>query len=166
MAQPRVVVSVLPQRLLLLVIVGACLRQVWGLLPLEDSPTRQLLANLLALPSSFFGAWLCFVVARQAVPLARSFRWFGLALLCLGTGDSIWLVLENLLQTDPYPSIADPIYLLVIPCTIVGLLSIPSPKLVWLEWLQLLASALVFLSSATRRTHRGTHPRTRVACHP
>jgi hypothetical protein len=55
MAQPRVVVSVLPQRLLLLVIVGACLRQVWGLLPLEDSPTRQLLANLLALPSSFFG---------------------------------------------------------------------------------------------------------------
>jgi diguanylate cyclase len=146
MLQARAAPSALPQHLLLLVVLVACVRQIWSVLPLEDSPTRQLLANLIAMPSSFLGAWLCFVVARQSVPLARSFLWFGTGLLCLGTGDLIWMVLENVLQTDPYPSLADLIYLLTIPCTIVGLLSIPSPKLETFDWWQLILTAVVFLS--------------------
>jgi PAS domain S-box-containing protein len=65
-----------------------------------------------------------FVAAKNSTPrskhLARAWGWIALATFLYALGDIIWLILEVVLKTPPFPSIADGFYLAYYPVSLVG----------------------------------------------
>jgi PAS domain S-box-containing protein len=65
-----------------------------------------------------------FVAAKYSTPrskhLAMAWGWLALATFLYALGDIIWLILEVVLKTPPFPSIADGFYLAYYPVSLVG----------------------------------------------
>ena len=65
-----------------------------------------------------------FAAAKNSAPrskrLATAWGWIALATLIYALADIIWLILEVVLKTPPFPSIADGFYLVYYPVSLVG----------------------------------------------
>jgi diguanylate cyclase (GGDEF)-like protein len=99
--------------------------QGWVLLPAVQSKPDSLLGNVLSLFPSMFAALTCWHVARQTSVSKRAWMVLGAAILSFGCGNLTWLVLQNILGLDPFPSLADVFYLLVPPLIAWGVLCFP-----------------------------------------
>jgi PAS domain S-box-containing protein len=58
---------------------------------------------------------------------ARLWLYFSIALFFWLLGDISWFILENILEREPFPSIADFFYTLSLPFFLIGLFTFPSP---------------------------------------
>jgi len=94
---------------------------VWALAYLV-APRHGLLSNVL----DDMGGFVCAAAVVLGVRLHRPARpapWllFAGAQLCSGAGDVLWSVYEDVLHDDPFPSLADVLYLASYPLFTAGL---------------------------------------------
>ena len=102
---------------------------LWVVRGRYDPKTENLLSSLglIVFNFPFFYFSLSMVRNRRNEP---ALRW-GWLLLCLAllsnaTAEGLWFYLELILRVDPFPSIADPFYLLYYPLFLLGLLVFPA----------------------------------------
>jgi signal transduction histidine kinase len=97
--------------------------QAFGWLPGNPS----LISDLAFQPLVFIAAWAAWAASRRcrAAPrLRRAWLLIALGMLSYALGEMGFLIYENVLHQSPYPSIADPLYLLFYPLTLAGLLTL------------------------------------------
>jgi diguanylate cyclase (GGDEF)-like protein len=111
--------------LLAATVLAAFARQVWVLQPGVRFQPDQLLGNAIAALPALFAALTCWHVARASKQTQRGWFIVGAAAFCTFAGDATWLILQNVLRLDPFPSLADLFYLLVAPLLAWGVLSFP-----------------------------------------
>ncbi len=74
-------------------------------------------------------AWRVFTQKDLDPRIRRMWLLLGLAFFSYFTGDLIWAYFENVLQVQPFPSVADLFYLLFAPLTALALFSMPGAPL-------------------------------------
>lgn len=120
-------------------IVALLLAAVWYMtvcLPPWPHEARSALTNgtnlalgLLAAISLGFASWF----TRGSKRLSVAWLLVSLSFFADATGNVIWMVFENILGLDPYPSIADIAYLAFYPLCVIGLLLIPTVQRSFIE---------------------------------
>ncbi len=134
--------------LLGLLLVFALLSQIWVILPHNpENSHARLINDLLIIPSSLLAGLLCGYVALQKTVLQKSWWFFAFGLFCNGLGDTAWVILQDVLKLDPYPSVADVFYLASLPSFALGLFYLPRSTLTRLELLRLLLNIGIVISS-------------------
>ena len=116
----------------------------------------SLIGNLSILPPELLAALMAWRVAllKQLDPhLRRAWLLLGVGIFSFCLGNAIWTYLENFLQIQPFPSIADVFYLASYPFMLWGLLTIPGAPLAsrerfnfWLNLLITLTTASMYVS--------------------
>ena len=112
---------------------------------------RAVIADAAFLPVSLVAA---FVALRSTAGagggdrVARCWRWIAAGLGCVWVGDVLWFVYEVVLDTSPFPSLADAAYLAFYPCLVVGLLALPARPSVGARRMLALDAATVVLGGA------------------
>ncbi len=110
---------------------------------------RLLLGDTLNLIPDFLGALLVWLVARQHQGEARrAWSMIALAITFYFAGDVTWAYIEQILQDDPFPSLADAFYLAFPLCLLIGLLWLPKTPLSRLESLKLGLDVAVIVGAA------------------
>lgn len=114
-----------------------------------------LIADLLSFTPSLLAIVVSWRVAAQKslnASLRRAWLLFGMSFLTFLLGNVIWTYLEVVLQTEPFPSLADVFYIAGYPLTLWGLLSLPSAPqsrrahaTFWLDLLSVLTAAIMFV---------------------
>jgi diguanylate cyclase (GGDEF)-like protein len=95
---------------------------------------------------------LCLAAMRSRGISKRLFMAWGflaLAQLSFTLGDVSWALIEVKLSSNPFPSIADALYLLFYPLFFIGILSFPIQRLERLSYSKLLLDAGIVLVAAT-----------------
>ena len=115
----------------------------------------SLIGNLAILPPMLFAALIAWRVAaqRQLDPCLRR-AWFllGLGSFFVFLGEVTWTYLENILQIEPFPSIADIFFLGFYPLLLGGLLTLPGPPqtrrerlIFWLDLIIVLITSSMYI---------------------
>jgi diguanylate cyclase len=69
-------------------------------------------------------AVVCFVRARAALSYRRSWSWLGVGLALYGAGNIFWTIFIRPQDPEPFPSVADALWLSFYPCAFIALLLI------------------------------------------
>jgi len=101
---------------------------LWQATGLGGSTNNTLINNTVFIP--FFGVGVLFALraasfAADDLRTRRAWRFIAAAYACYWLGDIIWLVLENVLHREPFPSVADVPYLAFYPFLFLGLMQFP-----------------------------------------
>ena len=102
-------------------------------------------------PVSLFAvivAWRIAFSQSFAPGLRRAWFILGLAVAAQTLGDSIWFYLEAILDTQPFPSVADIFFLAFYPLLLLGLLSLPSSPMKSTERLRFLLDLAIIMITA------------------
>lgn len=98
----------------------------------EATPLRAMSLGIIGIIECLFAAGVLLVAARSTGPTShshwsrRAWMCFALALLAYGLGNTIWFVIEDILQESPFPSYADVFYLSYYFLFVAGLLALPT----------------------------------------
>jgi diguanylate cyclase len=111
--------------LLCATLLSAVVRQVWVILPETQGRADLLSSNLIGMVPSLCAAATCWYVGLRSTISRRAWFLLGLAAFAFFLGDLTWMVIQNVLKLDPFPSAADAFYLLVSPLVAWGVLSFP-----------------------------------------
>ena len=107
------------------------------------------LIDMAAAGALFYAAWR---VKSSGGPLARklALAWLvlGIAEACTGIADTLWMVFDLVLHTQPSPSAADVFYLLYYGFFLAGVLLLPAVKKEGFDWLKTFLDILILLLSA------------------
>ena len=90
------------------------------------------LSNLLPLPLDFMAAMVASRVFYQKdldVGIRRTWLFISLGIFSYFLADIIWAYFENVLQIEPFPSVADIFYLLFLPLIAIGTFVVPGAPL-------------------------------------
>lgn len=130
---PRTFRSIVGERrgkdsaLLVIVAVFTAAYLAWQITGIGGSTHHSLINNTVFIPA--FVAGLLFTIRASTVavdePSHRAWLLIAAAYLCTGAGNIIWLVFEDLLHREPFPSWADVAYLGFYPFLFLGLLQFP-----------------------------------------
>lgn len=128
----------------------------WTYLHWGGAEHISLIGNLAILPPMLLATFMTWRVAVQKHLSPRVRRaWFLLGIGCLMNfiGSVTWTYLENVLNVEPFPSMADVFYLAFYPLVLWGLLTLPSvPQnkrerlIFWLDLLSVLTIAAMFVA--------------------
>src|SRR5215510_6053507 len=115
----------------------------------------SLIGNLAILTPMFLGALMAWrVVAQGGLDrrLRRAWLLIGLGSFLAFLGEATWTYLENVLHTEPFPSIADIFFLGYYPFMLWGLLTLPSAPqnrrerlIFWFDMLIVMTTASMFV---------------------
>lgn len=86
------------------------------------------IADLGFLPVSLGGAAMAWLAARRSPRSKAAWRMLAAAFLAMWLGDATWAYVELVQHRDPFPSIADPLYLLFYPLALGGVLLFPAAR--------------------------------------
>jgi diguanylate cyclase (GGDEF)-like protein/PAS domain S-box-containing protein len=88
------------------------------------------IADAAFIPLGVLGVAFAVLAARRSPTDGGRRAWFliGLALAAFSAGDIAWFILEIVLATQPYPSIADAGYLAFYPLALAGLIALPRER--------------------------------------
>ena len=107
-----------------LVTVGAAIT-AWYVVAPADHPAHRLVGNALFTLVPALAAHLCFGAASRSRRSAQSWRLIGFACVAWLAGQLVWNVYEIvLLQSPPFPSLADVGYILFYPLCAAGLIQL------------------------------------------
>jgi PAS domain S-box-containing protein len=93
-------------------------------------------------------AWRVFTQKNLDPRIRRMWLLLGLAFFSYFLGDLTWAYLENVLDVQPFPSVADVFYLLFAPLAAIGLLSIPGAPLNQRERWRYFFDMLIIMTTA------------------
>ncbi len=107
--------------------------EVCTVLLITESNIRSIFANVIAIIADLFGCVGLFLAAKQSLAQSRkiSIGWgiIALAVFSYFIADTFWLILENFLHEQPFPSLADLFYLIYYPLFLLGtFLIVGTPK--------------------------------------
>jgi len=91
----------------------------------------RIVSDIAPIPLGFVGALLAWQASRQRTLDARTRRaWLiiGVGIFAWMLGDVLWTLLEVVLDSTPFPSVADAGYLAFYPLVFAGLLLMPVPR--------------------------------------
>jgi diguanylate cyclase (GGDEF)-like protein len=134
---------VLQGGVVIFLVLGVMAFIVWALLGRPD-PSRETYLSSVLLILTFLLSFLfslCVVLNRKNdYRLRRGWLLLGIAAISYMMGELIWFYKESILHIDPFPSLADPFYVLFYPLTMAGLLLFPfapenryQRRMLWLD---------------------------------
>ena len=106
------------------------------------------LANLPLDILAVIAAWRVFTQKDLDPRIRRMWLLLGMAFLSYFIADLIWTYLENVLEVQPFPSVADLFYLLFAPLATIGLFNMPSTPLDRRERWQYLFDSIIIVTTA------------------
>lgn len=93
------------------------------------------IVNLLVAIALGYAAWRSRIQSRR---LSLAWGMLAIAQLCYTLGDLTWAYLEIGLNQDPFPSVADALYLACYPLFLVGVLILPARPLTQTGWIKVM----------------------------
>lgn len=104
---------------------------LWQVADTGSGPLSTLFANLVFVPIGIAACVLGTRAAREPAIDRATRRAWGLltaAFACFLAGDLVWVLYENILGIEPFPSAADAFYLAFYPLMLAGFLSFPTQR--------------------------------------
>ena len=109
------------------------------------SDTISPIVDLLATVALFTAAKYS---SSRSKRIAMAWGWIALATFLYALGDIVWLILEVVLKTPPFPSIADGFYLAYYPVSLVGVFLLLDKPVTTGEWINKLLDIGIVMGAA------------------
>lgn len=133
---------------------GATFLGVLAIILLVPSPKlKEVLTDGIYPVVNLLAAGALYYAARRSAPRSKRLGWawgvLAIAQLSYAVGDLIWLILEGVLNQQPFPSVADGFYLAYYPLFLAGVLALPARRITRREWIEAIFDISIILLSAT-----------------